>query len=61
MAQEAFELDTRSLQEVVLHTAVLALTTVLSLTGNSILLFASLSTETEDYVQSPISTYFLWP
>ena len=29
MEQEEFELDTRSLQEVPMHTAVLALTTVL--------------------------------
>ena len=57
MAQEAFELDTRSLQEVALHTAVLALTTVLSLTGNSLVCLAfyrnrRLRTVTNFYVLS---------
>ena len=57
MEQEEFELDTRSLQEVTMHTAVLALTTVLSLTGNSLVCLAfyrnrRLRTVTNFYVLS---------
>ena len=57
MQQEEFELDTRSLQEVTMHTAVLALTTVLSLTGNSLVCLAfyrngRLRTVTNFYVLS---------
>ena len=57
MEQEEFELDTRSPQEVTMHTAVLALTTVLSLTGNSLVCLAfyrnrRLRTVTNFYVLS---------